>query len=424
MRILFAIFPAAAHLYPITPLAWALQAAGHEVRVATSPNIAGTIEAAGLTAVPAGGPVQLASEEEERLERPTDVLVLDHSHETAWRTVARYLTGLFIRTFPDPEPGADHASMADDLVAFARGWQPDLVVWDTLNPVGMVAAKASGAAHARLLWGLDNVAWLSRKFREQPGGQLYDDPLVCWLEPLLNKYGCAFDEEAITGQWTLDLVPSRMRLPLDLRYVPVRRVAYSGASTVPDWLREPPGRPRVCLTLGVSSRTVYNKYRGFPIAELFDHIADLDIELVATLNRSQLAEVRKVPDNVRTVDYVPLRLLLPTCSAIVHHGGGGTTAAAVEQRVPHLIIPVPKWDEENTARHVVSRGAGLAMDGQDFSVAEFRRNLLRLLDEPSFQRGADALYEDMLATPSPVETVPVLERLTAQAQQARAAAAR
>ncbi|MFC8846792.1 MULTISPECIES: activator-dependent family glycosyltransferase [unclassified Micromonospora] len=417
MRILFTIFPAAAHLYPITPLAWALQAAGHEVRVATSPNLAGSVEAAGLTAVPAGGPVQLASEEDERRGRPTDVLALDHSHRNAWHTVAHYLGGLFVRTYPDPEPGAEHASMADDVVAFARSWRPDLVVWDTLNPIGMVAAKVTGAAHARLLWGLDNVVWLNRKFRDRQGGQLRDDPVVCWLEPLLHRYGCDYDDEAITGQWTLDLVPPRMRLPLDVRYVPLRRVAYSGAATLPDWLREPPQRPRVCLTLGVSSRTIYNRYDGIPMSDLFEQVADLDIELVATLNHAQLAEVSKVPDNVRAVDYLPLRLLLPTCSAIVHHGGGGTAAAAVEQRVPHLVVPVLKWDEEVTARYLVSRGAAIAMDAEEFSVDDFRANLLRLLNEPSFQQGADALYEDMLAMPSPVETVPVLERLTAQARR-------
>ncbi|BFU42698.1 activator-dependent family glycosyltransferase [Krasilnikovia sp. MM14-A1004] len=419
MRILFSIFPAAAHLYPITPLAWALQAAGHEVRVATSPNIAPVIEAAGLTAVAVGPPVLLATAEEERLERPTDVLVVDHADPEGWRTVARYLTGLFLRTYP--EPGDGTASMVEDLVGFARSWQPDLVVWDTLNPIGVVAAKAVGAAHGRLLWGLDNVAWLNRRFREQPGAQKYDDPMVGWLEPLLQRYGGEYDDEAVTGQFTLDLVPPRMRLPLDLRHIPLRRVAYSGGASLPDWLREPPQRPRVCLTLGVSSRTVYNKYRGFPLAELFEHVADLDVELVATLNAAQLAEVRKVPDNVRTIDFVPLRLLLPTCAAIVHHGGGGTTAAAVEQRVPQLIVPVPKWDEKITAQYVVDRGAGIAMSGQDFSMVEFRENLLRLLNEPGFRDGANRLHEDMTAMPSPVDTVPMLERLTARL---RAVAAR
>ncbi|MET9519979.1 hypothetical protein [Streptomyces sp. NPDC002994] len=38
MRVLFAVFPATAHLHPITPLAWALQNAGHQVRV-VSPDV-------------------------------------------------------------------------------------------------------------------------------------------------------------------------------------------------------------------------------------------------------------------------------------------------------------------------------------------------------------------------------------------------
>ncbi|MFF2750047.1 hypothetical protein ACFVVA_31480 [Kitasatospora sp. NPDC058048] len=48
--------------------------------------------------------------------------------------------------------------MIDDLVAFARDWRPDLAVWDTMTFAGPVAARACGAAHARLMFGLDLVA--------------------------------------------------------------------------------------------------------------------------------------------------------------------------------------------------------------------------------------------------------------------------
>ncbi|WP_437022624.1 hypothetical protein [Streptomyces sp. enrichment culture] len=47
-------FPATAHVHPVVPLAWALRAAGHEVRVATHAGITDTIGAAGPTTLPAG----------------------------------------------------------------------------------------------------------------------------------------------------------------------------------------------------------------------------------------------------------------------------------------------------------------------------------------------------------------------------------
>ena len=65
-----------------------------------------------------------------------------------------------------------------------------------------------------------------------------------------------------------------------------------------------------------------------------------------------------------------------------------------------------------TARCVAGRGAGLVLDIKNLSVDAMRKQLVRVLDEPAFRQGADSLYDDLLATPSPTETVPVLEKLT------------
>jgi hypothetical protein len=43
-----------------------------------------------------------------------------------------------------------------------------------------------------------------------------------------------------------------------------------------------------------------------------------------------------------------------------------------------------------------------------------RKQLSLVLGDPSFQAGADRIYQDLLAMPSPVDLVPVVERLTAQ----------
>jgi glycosyltransferase (activator-dependent family) len=424
MRVLFVIFPATAHLYPIVPLAWALQAAGHEVRVASHPGVVetalhATIAAAGLTAVSLGHRDELPElarvNAEDRPDRPT--LALDPAAGGDWARTRAYLLGMFGLYYPAPGPDrGGRWPMLDALVDVARAWRPDLVLWDPLCPPAPVAARACGAAHARVLWGLDNLAWIRDQGRRHTGadGAPGSDPLVDWLTPMLDRFGDVFDEEVLGGQWSVDLVPAGMRLPLDLRYLPVRRVPYNGATTVPEWLHAPPPRPRVCLTLGVSSRKLSSRHRGLSVAELFETVADLDVEVVATLNAGQLREAGRPPGNVRTVDYLPLNLLLPSCSAVIHHGGGGTFAAAVAHQVPQLIVPLPKWDETATARYVVARGAGLAMDGERFSKPRLRESLLRLLREPSFRAGAAALHRDMLATPTPAEAVPALERLTAR----------
>ncbi|BFU42700.1 activator-dependent family glycosyltransferase [Krasilnikovia sp. MM14-A1004] len=418
MRVLLVIFPATAHLFPVVPLAWALQAAGHEVRVAAhagvvEPDMTATIAAAGLTPVPLGERAELpdlvrVNATTDQSDRPT--LALDPEAADDWERTRGYLLGLLSLYYPRPDGGAAWP-MADELVRVARAWRPDLVLWDPLCPPAPIAARACGAAHARVLWGLDNLGWI-RELARRAGTAPDDDPLVGWLRPLLDRYGDVFDEEVLTGQWTLDMVPDRMRLPLPRRGLTVRRVPYNGAAPVPDWLAEPPPRPRVCLTLGVSTRKLFSEHRGLSLANVFDLVAELDVELVATLNEAQLAGVRQLPDNVRVVDYLPLNQLLPTCAAVIHHGGGGTFAAAVAHRVPQLVIPVPKWDEAVTARYVARRGAGLVLY-QPVRGAELRTAVQRLIDDPSFRAGADELHRDMLATPSPTDVVPALERLAA-----------
>ncbi len=54
MRVLFVTLAASPHFFVQAPLAWALRAAGHEVRVASQPDLMDTITAAGLPATPVG----------------------------------------------------------------------------------------------------------------------------------------------------------------------------------------------------------------------------------------------------------------------------------------------------------------------------------------------------------------------------------
>ncbi|MEV5986229.1 activator-dependent family glycosyltransferase [Streptomyces sp. NPDC052051] len=425
MRVLFTIFPTTAHLYPAIPLAWALQSAGHEVVVASpegvvDPNVIDRITSAGLTAVSLGGRGELTASLAPLIagagpDRPT--LALDPDDENAWRTTRAVLAGMFHAYYPPESAPGGRRPVLDTLVEFAREWRPDLVLWDPLAPTGAIAARTCGAAHARLLFGMDNIGLIRAKTRQEladPSSGLTEDPWMSWLGPVLERYGLDFTEETLVGQWSLDLTQSRMRHPLDLTYVPVRRVPYTGAATLPPWLHSRPERPRAVLTLGVSRRLLAGRHSGFPMREFFDSVADLDLELVATLNGEQLDAVGTLPDNVRALDYVPLNQVLPTSSAIIHHGGGGTFAAAVAFKVPQLVLPLPMWDETVTARYVVRRGAGLAADPAAIDVDSMRKDLVRLVEEPSFQLGARALYADMLAAPAPKDAVPVLERLTAE----------
>lgn len=430
MRVLFSTIGATTHLHHQVPLAWALRAAGHEVCVASQPDIADDIVRSGLTAVRVGealdpgqwDDVAPLPEEEVSAEgniwtaqggiawdlfdlcelRP-EKLTYDYMHcvLTAWATHGFR---------PNSSPRT-----VDDLVRFARQWRPDLVIWDPTTFAGAVAAMATGAAHARLMFGFDVIGRMRQSYRaalrERPP-EHREDPFEEWLGPLLERYGCAFAEEAVVGQWTIDPVPASLRLDVDHVYMPMRYVPYNGHVTLPAWLRAPARRRRVCLTLGRSFRELLGGDRA-PIAELLGAVSTLDVEVVATLNADQLAQVPRLPANVRAVDFVPLDALLPSCSAIVHHSGSGTTQTALAHGVPQVVVTAPMLDNLLKAQRVTESGAGLHIrDARELTADGLRHMLARVLEEPSFAARADALRREMAGAPTPREIIPALERLT------------
>ncbi|MFG2050660.1 activator-dependent family glycosyltransferase [Micromonospora sp. NPDC048935] len=416
MRVLFTSFAMETHFLSMVPLAWAMRTAGHEVRVASQPGLTRAITAAGLTAVPVG-------EDHGLLDA---VLGVSDGADGSWNSVdldparpevhswefLKAINGILPERF---FAQANNDSMVDGMVEFATSWRPDLVVWEPFTVAGAIAARAVGAAHARLLWGADLLIDLRARFlsqlAERPAGAAHD-ALGDWLGGLLDRYGLDFHETVVRGQWTIDTLPSSIRMPLGEPTVPVRYVPYNGPAVVPDWLRVPPARTRVCLTLGLTARDGADYLLG-SLDGLFDAVGDLDVEIVATLNAAQREQVSRLPDNVRAVDFVPLHALLPTCSAVAHHCGAGTWSTAAYHGVPQLISPMV-FENSYRARRTAEVGAALVIPQSELTPQALRDGLLRVLTEPRFAEGADRLRRESMSDPTPNDVVPTLEKLTLQ----------
>ncbi|HCT79840.1 MAG TPA: hypothetical protein DGT23_25400 [Micromonosporaceae bacterium] len=426
MRVLVVTCANKSVLYMTTPLAWALRGAGHEVYIASQPEMAEDIANTGIIGVSVGETIHLNEQlaevdwatEPEKATGKTywhkeTPLQSDYARDDPYGELAMLVSEFFPIVCPD--------SMLDDLVSFARDWKPDLVLWEELSYTGAVAARVTGAAHARVLFGNDAFAQL-RSAHLDPMGQKWTDsrpdPLREWLQPRLERYGCEFDEEIAMGQWTIDPLPPWIWRPsTSVHYIPVRHVTFNGPATAPRWVFEKPARPRVCVTLGVTHRESHGIEAS--AEDLLQAVGDLDIEVVATLDASQLKSVSGVPDNVRVVDFIPLNTLLPTCSAIVHHGGSGAFAAALEHGVPQLIVPGTYWCDSwfgpvAAANGLQDRGAGVFVSNSSQLTAEgLRDQLVRILADPSFSENAARLRTELMGVPTPNEVVPALERLTA-----------
>ncbi|WP_285729463.1 activator-dependent family glycosyltransferase [Nocardiopsis sp. ATB16-24] len=422
MRVVIATQAERTHFLGLVPLAWALRAAGHEVVVAGQPELAPTVAAAGLPFAPVGRDhhfgritkrfaagrlplLDFGEEDEEKLTWP-------HLLE-GYRQVVPY----WWRMVNDP--------MADDLVGLCRTWRPDLVVWEPTTFAGAVAARACGAAHVRFLWSLDLFARMRGLFlermREQPAASR-EDPLEEWLTGLAGRYGVDFDEELVCGQATVDQVPPGLRIPVSarvpVRYLGMRFVPYNGRAVVPDWLREPLERPRLCLTLGTSST---QRFGGHVLSAetVVEALADVDAEVVATVPVDRRRGLENPPPNVRLVDYVPLHALAAASTATINQGGPGTVFTMLAHALPQLIVARPRlFDAPLLARRVAGAGAGVALEAERADPQALRGEALRLLGDPDLRRHAARLREAMLAQPAPAAMVARLERHAAERRTA------
>src|SRR4051794_8709625 len=132
MRILFVTYHGKTIFYSMAPLAWALRAAGHEVRIASQPSFADVITGAGLTAVPVGrahitGRLAKLHPERDEVERvglpsPYDAAVRD---DVGWDEIRE---GAF--QIIDRWHKFDNVPMVHGVVEIARDWQPDLIIWE------------------------------------------------------------------------------------------------------------------------------------------------------------------------------------------------------------------------------------------------------------------------------------------------------
>jgi glycosyltransferase (activator-dependent family) len=454
MRVLFTVYAAKTHFYNMVPVAWAFRAAGHEVCVASGPELVEAITRTGLTAVAVGDADEMRdnSGPDPQGQGDRDEQVTSGS---SWRdlnagiTETRpealtwdYVLGTFtIACSMHYEHATGGQSMLDDLVEFATGWEPDLVIWDAMTFAGPVAARASGAAHARMLFGIDYIGRMYGEYARLLAAlppERRDDPLGDWITGRLARFGCrppAGDgadapagpgavtgelvREMMTGQWTIDPTPEWLQLPLGLPLLPVRYLPYNGPTTIPEWVLSPPARPRVCLSMGVTAREVLGGDL-FSVSDMLASMAELDIEIIATLDTGQLDPAVPLPGNVHIVDFVPLNELLPSCSAIIHHGGFGTLGNAMVHGVPNIIAPGRYWDEFRFGERIEERGAGLILDYQQTSGdglksgidgGALKSKVSQILEAPSYRHNPARIREELRATPSPGDLVGQLEKL-------------
>jgi glycosyltransferase (activator-dependent family) len=400
MRVLFVTWAWRTHLYPSVPLAWSFYAAGHQVRVACPPALSDEVVRAGLPAVPVGKDHDLSARIRED---PNQLVFAENPSLERVLEEAKRSFGLLAEV---------NDAMLEDTVEFARRWRPDLVIWDPITFAGAIAARCVEAADARILWGPDVFMHRRQTFAQMmprlPGG-MRSSPLVDWFSAALDRYGLPMREADMMGRWTIDPCPPRLRLPVRCDLLSMRYVPYNGSAVAPEWLLDPPGKPRILLTPGTSTIRLTGG-DTVPIAASAQALADLDVEVVLAVSEAHRDLFGEVPSNVRVVESVPLHLMLPSCAAVVHQGGAGTTLTAAVFGLPQVVIPQIA-DQVTNAKQVAAAGAGLSLAADQADAQTVRDSVAKVLGEPSYAAAAGAIREEIRRQPRPADVVHTLEEL-------------
>ncbi|WP_210787045.1 glycosyltransferase [Micromonospora sp. H61] len=380
MRLLFSNVPAFGHFLPLLPLARAFRRQGHDVAVITAAGMTPLIAPEGIELLPAG-PMP-------------DVLFAE---------VGRKL-GLNPATEPTPEAVAEFFAgvrvdlTADEALAQARSWRPDLIVSEMVDFVGPLVATSLGVPLATLAFGPSVPAE-------------FTDALTAVVRSRYEERGLPAPERTPAGRWLLDTCPPGLQfenfaVPSGMERIALRPEPHQ-APDAPSGGGTPAagGRPRVLVSFG----TVFAD--PAVVGPLLGALTDVDVDVLATLGLDGKPEDYQLDsDRVEFSPFVPLAQLLENADAAITHGGAGTTLGTLARGIPMVVVPQGA-DQFFQADRVAASGAGLALMPGQADPAAIAAALRRVLDEPTFAEAARRISAEIVAMPSPDQ---VAERLRAE----------
>ena len=381
MRVLFTCVVGSGHFNPMVPLARAFIAAGHEVAFATDPGFCDHVRRVGFEAFPAG------------LDMPV-AMARFYRTQPSWREVTpqdqvRYLVpGLFGGVRVEPR--------LEDLGRIIPEWRPSLLIHDSVELAGGIAAELAGIHHVEHSFGVLRPLEIRRL-------------AVDALAPVAERLGVPNPGVGgLGGELYLDICPPGIQRPgiADLpRVQPLRPVGFDDApdAVLPTWLDPLPARPLVYVTMG----TEFNKKPEI-FRSILDGLAGEPFEVVVTVGVSgDPTALGPVGDNVRVERFVPQSRLLPYSAAFVSHGGSGALLGGVNAGVPMLAIPQGA-DQFLNAETIVDHGLGLRLLPDALSPDAVREAVRNLVDDSRYRDAVRSQRPSIEAMPAPEEVVPVL----------------
>ena len=387
MRVLFTSTPGSGHLAPLFPFAHALRRGGHEVLVAAPVSAQARVERAGLAYLSYADPLErdLAPHWERIREVGPD--------EANDIVIGQIFAGVRARA---ALPGVELAIDA---------WRPHVVVRESCEFAGAIAAEARDIPHARV------GVWLQQS----------EDSMIRTAAPALEELRAWAGLEPDPEGRKLDQAPYLTLTPPSFEApgatAASRTLRFHDTPPRPHSVKDPGEPPLVYLTFGTVTATL-GFYPGLYRA-VIDALADLPVRLVVTVGDiADPAELGPLPANVRVERWLPQAEILAQASVMVGHGGFGTTLGALLAGVPQVVVPIFA-DQPANARRIAEIGAGLEADHEHPET--IRAALEQVLGDSRYRVAAAAVAREAFALP-PIEAAEsALLELVHAARERRAA---
>lgn len=348
------------------PLASAARRAGHEVVIASGPDLRDEIERRGFTAWSVGP--SMAEIEAAGLPRPPGPEASDE--QILWSNVQRL--------FVNPS-----TARAGELIPLTERSPVDVIVQELYE---------LGASYLRPTTGRRLVHGLGADFPR------FVDFAALGHADVARALGRPDATDQYLAAPYIDPFPPVLHPPerpwRDVRPLRPDAGAVPAGATLPEAFRRLTHPRTVYLTLG----TVYTSVEVW--RRLLESVADLPVNIVATTGYAvDPAQLGPLPANVAIERFVPQALLLLDCSAVICHAGAGTVLGALAFGVPLLLLPMGA-DQFGNAAAVADAGAGIVLDPDAATPAAIRTALCRLLDTDSFTLGARKVADSIAALPT------------------------
>jgi len=368
----------------MVPLAKAFDAVGHQVAFATDPGFVGHVRGLGFEAFPAGLDMPVARRRfAERTPGFEDV--------SPWDRMGYITPGLFGGVRVEP--------MLDDLDRILPAWQPDLLIHESAEMAGAIAAEGMAIPHVEHSFGVLRPTEIRRRATDA-------------IAPVAERRGVANPGVGgFNGELYLDISPPGFQQPeiADVPHVqPLRPIGFDDAPDVelPGWLSALGSRPLVYATMGTEFNKELSVFRA-----ILDGLAGEQVDVVVTVGPGGDPEaLRPYAENVRIERFIPQSSLLGRAAVFVSHAGSGATLGALRAGVPMLAIPQGA-DQFLNAERIVDTSVGIRLMPDEVSAGAVRDALRALLDDHRYRdaaRGHQASIEQM---PSPEVVVPILAAL-------------